>query len=162
MDTPTGLKHFVSFRSSLFSTEARRHYINSCCFCEDLAHWLNEKLAVALPSMNFTLHQEEVGWVLDLCPDGRPFTIRVVAQTTESDDDKITNWFGVYVADQIPGLIKRMFAKTDASLLVDSKRLVIHEMDAALRAESGIRQIEWWAEGFAVGQPTSSPGLRRS
>jgi hypothetical protein len=152
-----GPDHFITFRSNLFSMEERDHYINPCCFCEDLAEWLGKSLSTALPSMALDVYQEDFGWVVDLVPQGETYVIMVVAQTfllpgkeTTSDE------FGIYIWGRPPGLLRRLVSGTPATL-VENTNLVVRAIDAALHAETGIRQVEWWTEGFAVGASSPRP-----
>jgi hypothetical protein len=41
--------------------------------------------------------------------------------------------------------------------MVANRNLVVRAIDAALHTESGIRQVEWWPEGFAVGESRPHP-----
>jgi hypothetical protein len=83
-----GPDHFIMFRSNLFSMEGRDHYINPCCFCEDLAEWLGKSLSAALPTMALDVYQEDFGWVVDLHPQEATCVIMVVAQTFLTNEDE--------------------------------------------------------------------------
>jgi hypothetical protein len=151
-----GPDHFITFRSNLFSMEQRDHYINPCCFCEDLAEWLGESLSTALPSMALDVYQEDFGWVVELVPQEATHEIRVIAQTFLTYEDETSDEFGVHIWSRTLGLWRRLVSPTPATM-VESRHLVVRAIDAALHAEIGIRQIEWWREGFAVGPSTPHP-----
>lgn len=151
-----GPDHFITFRSNLFSMEGRDHYINPCCFCEDLAEWLGKSLSAALPTMALDVYQEDFGWVVDLHPQEATCVIMVVAQTFLTNEDESSDEFGIYVWNRTPGLLRRLFSKRPATL-PENQNLVVRAIDAALHAEVGIRQIQWWREGFAVGESTPHP-----
>ena len=152
-----GPDHFITFRSNLFSMEERGHYINPCCFCEDLAEWLGASLSTALPSMELYVYQEDFGWVVDLKPQGATYVIMVVAQTFLLPNEKErSDEFGIYVWNRTPGLLRRLVSGMPATL-PENRNLVVRAIDAALHAEVGIRRIEWWREGFTVGESTPHP-----
>lgn len=130
--------------------EGRDHYINPCCFCEDLAHWLGSRLSVALSSMVAHVYQEDFGWVIDLVPHGQTYTIMVVAQAFIERDYAPTDEFGVYVGSRPPGLLRRLLSPTSTSTLIENTNLVVRTIDAELHAESGIQQILWSRDGFGI------------
>jgi len=151
-----GPDYFVRFRSNLFRMEQRDHYINPCCFCEDLAEWLEKSLSTALPSMALDVYQEDFGWVVELVPQEATHEIRVIAQTFLTYEDETSDEFGVHIWSRTLGLWRRLASKMPVAL-PENRNLVVRAIDAALHAEVGIRQIEWWREGFAVRESTPHP-----
>ncbi len=59
------LDESITFTSSQFNcTEVKPHFINPCCFGENLAAWLREQLS-KIPDLDFKLSetiQEDYGW----------------------------------------------------------------------------------------------------
>ena len=155
-----GPDHFITFHSNLFSMAMRDDYINPCCFYEPLARWLGERLSAALPTMALDIYQEDFGWVIDLQPQGEAYEIMVVAQTFLTYEDETSDQFGVYIRGRPPGLLRRLMSrKSLTSTLPTNRTLVVHAINSALHAESGIRQIEWWREGFLAGESSPHPAL---
>ena len=115
-----------------------------------------KSLSTALPSMALEVYQEDFGWVVGLVPQGETYEIIVVAQTFLIYEDETSDEFGVYIWSRTPGLWRRLFSPPPASL-VEDRNLVVRATDAALHAETGIRQVEWWTEGFAVGASRPHP-----
>jgi hypothetical protein len=89
-------------------------------------------------------------------PQGETYEIIVVAQTFLIYEDETSDEFGVYIWSRTPGLLRRLFSPPPATL-VENRNLVVRTTDAALHAETGIRQVEWWTEGFAVGASRPHP-----
>ncbi len=155
-----GPVHFITFRSNLFSMAKRDDYINPCCFCEPLAQWLEERLSAALPTMASGIYQEDFGWVNLLQPQGEAYVIMVVAQTFLTYEDETSDEFGIYIWGRPPGLLRRLMSRTSlTSTLPTNRNLVVQAIDSVLHAEAGIRQIEWWREGFLTGESSPHPAL---
>lgn len=76
------------FRSSRFNlSEAGAHFINPCCFGEDLAAWLGEKLAErGIPTD--PPGQEDWGWYLRLSHQGVRYLLGVSGNADESSADR--------------------------------------------------------------------------
>ena len=106
--------------------------------------------------MEWDVYQEEFGWVVHLWPQDATYEIRVVAQTFLAYEDETSDEFGVYIWGRPLGLWRRLFSPPPATL-VENRHLVVRAIDAALHAETGIRQVEWWREGFAAGPSTPHP-----
>lgn len=159
MDTPTGLHNFVSFQSKLFSTEERDHYINPCCFCEDLALWLAKKLEGLLPSLAIDVYQEDFGWVVDCHQTEEKYVVMVIAHLLDGGD-RATGSFAIWVTDRPPGFLSRIFRGATSKTLIENKRAMIRAIDSALHAQAGIRQVTWWEGGLGDGVPSAHADRR--
>ena len=137
------MREFVTFSSKSFSKAPKPHDINRVCRCEDLAVWLQARLADALPDSRLTSYQEDFGWVNEIQSPGQRRPVMVVATNIDEDEDD-TDEFGVYVEgeDAAPGA---------------SRDVIIAAVDQALRHDPTIERIEWWDRGFKVGEPSPGP-----
>lgn len=110
--------------------EQRDHYIGPCCFREDLAEWLGERLSsAALPTMALDVYQEDFGWVVDLHRQGETDVIMVVAQIFLTYQDERSDEFGVYVWNRTPGFLRSLFSKMPA-IPPENRNLVVHTREA--------------------------------
>lgn len=59
------VRTFVTFRSNRFDTsESKPHYINPCCFGDDVAEWLVQRLKEVGVPIDEQIGQEDFGWFL--------------------------------------------------------------------------------------------------
>ena len=59
------VRTLVTFRSSRFNTtETKPHYINPCCFGDDVAEWVVTQLKERAVSVDESIGQEDFGWYL--------------------------------------------------------------------------------------------------
>lgn len=148
-------REYVTFASDQFSKEAKEHYINPCCQCEDVGIWIKDQVAGAFPTARIDLYQEDFGWVVDIHPQNRNYTIMVVAD--DLDEDQKTNEFGLYVdaRESLFACIRRkLFRGPDPSA---DKRAAILTLDRSLHGENTIEHIRWWQGGFMCGDPKEHP-----
>jgi len=76
------------FRSSRFNlSEAGDHFINPCCFGEDLAAWLCEKLAERGIKVD-PAGQEDWGWYLGLSHQGVRYLLGISGNADESSANR--------------------------------------------------------------------------
>lgn len=67
----------VSFDTDRFNlTQVHEHFINSCCFGEDVATWLKSELENR-GTWEITLYQEDWGWELELTLHGKTYFVGV-------------------------------------------------------------------------------------
>jgi hypothetical protein len=149
------ISQFVTFSADQFSKEPRQHYINPCCQCEDLGVWIRDQVASAFPAASIALFQEDFGWVVEIRPLKRSYTIMVVA--SDLDEDRTTDEFGLYVAirESLLSRIRRKFLR-EPDPSVDLSE-VIHALEKSLHRENEIEHIRWWQGGFMCGDPTRHP-----
>jgi hypothetical protein len=82
------MRNAVRFTSTLFNcTEAKDHFINDCCFGDDLGSWLKARLEAAGHSVEGP-EQEDWGWYLDVSRDGRSHYLNIGF----SGDDEWLMW----------------------------------------------------------------------
>ncbi|HZQ19589.1 MAG TPA: hypothetical protein VFA90_12775 [Terriglobales bacterium] len=59
------VRTFVTFRSGKFNiSESKPHYINPCCFGDDVAEWLVQRLKEVGVPVDEKIGQEDFGWYL--------------------------------------------------------------------------------------------------
>ena len=64
------------FESRSFNhTEPRDHFINPCCFGDDLARWLMEELRQHGIGVDDEPGQEDFGWYFELTVDGQKYCL---------------------------------------------------------------------------------------
>src|SRR5262249_41352070 len=82
------MPHDLLFHTSRFNlSEQKEHFINPCCFGEDLAAWLRGKLierglAVIEPG------QEDWGWYIEARHEGSSYFIAIGGNSDEDSADK--------------------------------------------------------------------------
>lgn len=148
----------VSFKSDRFDNSPKPHFVNPCCQCEEVAKWLQAQLQRHLPGYRVTPPlQEDFGWLIELVPEGEEYFFTVViASFKQSEEDK-NNSYGLYVIYDFRGsFVRRMFRKPQPPPSQEQVS-VCEAIDAALHSESSIKSIQWWQDGFEVGQPKEHP-----
>jgi len=82
------MHHDLLFETSRFNlSEVRAHFINPCCFGEDLAAWLRAKLVEQGAQVDEP-GQEDWGWYLGAQYEGRTYFIGVGGNADESGEDR--------------------------------------------------------------------------
>jgi hypothetical protein len=80
----TGPRNIVQFKSAVFNvTQVQPHFINDCCFGEDVALWLRPQLQ-QLGYEATEPGQEDWGWHLDCTRDGVTHTLNIGGYDDES------------------------------------------------------------------------------
>ena len=143
---------WVTFRATGFEHKTPGpHFINPTCFGEDVAVSLRPALAAAGLEPSEPI-QEDYGWGVWTCSGGDPYWVAI---SVFDDDDKAdeAEW-GIGISYD-PGfnLRKRLFHRPREENL----RRVSAAVDAALRANASIRQIEWWLDAPHRGSSTTGP-----
>jgi len=98
--------------------EVKPHFINPCCFGEDFAAWLKEKISPLLDS-GFNLSkiiQEDYGWGFWAWHGSDPFWV-AISYVGDGPQEPPAQW--VISINYHPGLnlIKRVFHKPDREVL---------------------------------------------
>lgn len=143
---------WATFRSSRFEHRTPGpHFINPTCFGEDLAAWLRPHLQAAGLQPSEPI-QEDYGWGLWTRADGDPYWIAIGAFGDDTPETEAEWGIGV---SYDPGfnLLKRLFHRPAEGGLLR----VATAIDAALKGEPSIRQVEWWRETPHQGAPNSAP-----
>lgn len=77
----------IVFRTDRFNlSEVKPHFINPCCFGEDLAAWLRGKLEAQNIKTGDT-DQEDWGWYFDAEQDGAPYFIGIGGNSDELEEN---------------------------------------------------------------------------
>ena len=80
----------ILFETDRFNlTEEKSHFINPCCFGEDLAAWLREKLAGAGVTSS-TPGQEDWGWYLQVKHQGESYLVGVSGNVETNRPEGVT------------------------------------------------------------------------
>lgn len=94
--------------------EVKPHFINPCCFGEDFAAWLKERLSALLPP-DFSVSppiQEDYGWGLRILHDKDPFWL-AISYVGDGPQEPPPQWVISLVYDPGLNLIQRMFHRPD-------------------------------------------------
>ena len=149
------MRTLVTFRTRLFNTETPRDYfINDCCFGDDCAKWLAERLArEGVGEVDAAPLQEDWGWEFRVTTARHRLWVMVGSSSDEPD-----TWL-VWVHSTLPRL-KRWLGSSD-----DEDRMsVCAALDRVLKASPEIDAVRWhvmkhWMEGRAeagAGSPGSA------
>lgn len=129
------MRDHVTFLSDAFNlTEVRENFINPCCFGEDVAVWMIERLR-AHPDLEVTPEpcQEDWGWEVFLSCRGRRFFIGIGQY--EMDDG--LGWL-CFVESRLPFYMRWFGLMDDAE-----KQVVCDALGVALEGHGGITAIHW-------------------
>lgn len=77
----------ILFETNRFNlSKVKSHFINDCCFGEDLAHWLSQKLK--LKNINATdIFQEDWGWGFYVVIENQTYFIGIGGVSDGADND---------------------------------------------------------------------------
>ena len=92
--------------------EVKPHFINPCCFGEDLAAWLRQQLVMRL-GMNYRISdpiQEDYGWGLWIRSERYPFWV-AISYIGDGPTEEPAQWAITAVCDFGLNFIKRLFLK---------------------------------------------------
>jgi hypothetical protein len=115
--------------------ELKPHFINPCCFGEDLAAWLKQRLAF-LGTSGFEISdpiQEDYGWGLWVTKGSDPFWI-ALSFCGDEPTDAPGQWVVSVSYDPGLNLVKRLFHKADQGAF----RTVRDGVWQALGAHAGV------------------------
>ena len=132
------MRNTVNFRSSLFENkEPKPHFINPCCFGEDLVSWLLRGLQGTSLSLGDSV-QEDYGWGFWVEGD------YWVAVGVMDDSIGVENPQWVVAVDYDAGLNvwKRLFGKADSPLQLK----ICEAINSVLRDEPKVTEISWCNE----------------
>jgi len=136
----------VTFVTRLFNTEdVKDYFINPCCFGDDCAQWLIDRLVSRRSEkVDESPTQEDWGWCFYITTDQRGFMIGVGLC---EDEDSPNTWL-VFVESQLSWLSRNLFGWSD-----DSELLAVCEaIDRALKSSPEISDVHWhtkedWMKG---------------
>ena len=129
------MRNTAFFRTTLFDNkESKPHFINPCCFGEDLVAWLLSRLEGSPFTLSAPI-QEDYGW--GFWVDGEFW----VSAGLMDDAIGIDNPEWVISVNYDPGfsLKKRLFGKGDGA----RQREICDAIDRVLKCEEGITELRW-------------------
>jgi hypothetical protein len=130
----------LTLETDLFEhTEVKPHFINPCCFGEDFAAWLRDRLS-PMASAGFTFSepiQEDYGWGLWSRREKDAFWI-ALGLVEDGPTEEPAQWVVSLNYDPGFNLIKRLFQKPDATAFHELRDHVWQ----ILQATDGIKIIE--------------------
>ena len=132
------MRHDLLFETNRFNlSEVREHFINPCCFGEDLAAWLRGKLLekgleVAGPD------QEDWGWYIEASYEGGRYFIGVGGNADETGGDNNQGEWRIIV-EKHRSLWDRLIGKNEASE-ADGMIALIREI---VEAEPDFRNVRY-------------------
>lgn len=140
----------VTFGAKLFNTEeVKDYFINPCCFGDDCAQWLIDRLASQNIEQNIEKidekpTQEDWGWVFSITMGQQNFMIGVGL----CEDAEPSNTWLVFIESQLSWFGRRFLGRSDGPALLEACMAV----DRALKTASGISDVRWhykedWMKG---------------
>jgi hypothetical protein len=127
----------ITIESEVFEhREVKPHFINPCCFGEDLAGWLRQQL-MPLATAGFEMSdpiQEDYGWGLWATKGKDPFWI-ALSFCGEGPTEKAAQWVVSVSYDPGLNIVKRLFHTPDESAF----ERVRNGVWAAIRSHEGIK-----------------------
>jgi hypothetical protein len=128
----------IAIKTDLFEhRQIKPNFINPCCFGEDFALWLKQKLAW-LKDRGFVFSesiQEDYGWGF-WASNGRDRFWVALSYVGEGPQEEPAEWV---VSVSRPGLIARLFRRTDSQCASEDLRKSIWDV---LKSESAIHVLE--------------------
>ncbi len=117
--------------------EVKPHFINECCFGEDFAAWLRERVS-DLPGFEFSEPiQEDYGWGFWAKYGPQSFWI-ALSYVGSGPTDEPGHWVVAFAFDPGLNVFKRLFTKPDLSAM----ELLRTRIRKELAAKEGIKIIE--------------------
>ncbi|MGH9900899.1 MAG: hypothetical protein ACRD68_03565 [Pyrinomonadaceae bacterium] len=146
------LKRHVTFKTDMFDNkEPKPHFINPRCFGEDIACWLLARLNRDRYSLGDPI-QEDDGWGFWANVSGERYWT-AIGVTDESIGENVAEWVVMVANDPGLNIVRRLFARPKEENLLELCRAI----DAALRAEKRIVDIEWWQDQPQMGGSSDHP-----
>jgi hypothetical protein len=130
----------VIFVTKLFNTEdVKDYFINPCCFGDDCAQWLIDRLvSQGSEKVEERPSQEDWGWFFSVTSGQRDFMIGVGL----CEGEEAPNTWLVFIKSQLGLLNRKLFGRSD-----DAELLVVCEaVDRALKSASEISDVRWHTE----------------
>lgn len=125
--------------TTLFNaTDVRDYFINDCCFGDDCAAWLIDRLKAQRDlKVNAEPIQEDWGWCFGATVGQRSFLIGVGLY----EDDDVSNRWLVFIDSQLGFVKRKLFGQTDQV----EHTAVCEAIDRVLKDELSISDIRWFA-----------------
>jgi hypothetical protein len=126
----------VLFRSNRFNlSKVGEHFINPCCFGEDVAAWLRAKLGERGVHTKEP-YQEDWGWELPVAASSGSYYLCIGGNSDESDVDKDQGEWRIIV-EKKRSIGQRLTGKGKIAAGDDMAKIV----EEILSAEAGIREV---------------------
>ena len=137
------MRTHVTFLSDAFNrTEKKENFINPCCFGEDLARWLIQRLAGPDLVVTDEPCQEDWGWEVFVTCSGKRFFIGIGQYELDGE----LGWL-CFIESRLP-FYKRWLGVVDAS---EQQRVCV-SFHSVLASSPEIRDIRWHTkENFRKG-----------
>jgi hypothetical protein len=104
--------------------EVKPHFINSCCFGEDLAEWLRQKLARLGDGLKISEPvQEDYGWGLWLRTERTSFWV-AISYVGNGPTEEPAQWVISVAPDYGLSILKRLFAKPRTGELAQIRKQI--------------------------------------
>lgn len=130
----------ITIETDLFEhREVKPHFINPCCFGEDFAGWLKERLS-PLVNSGFRFSeaiQEDYGWGFWAWHDKDPFWV-ALSYVGDGPQEGPAQWMIFVNYDPGLNLLKRLFHKPDRDAL-KQLRVAVRQ---AIASEGAIKIVE--------------------
>lgn len=132
------LRNRVTFVTALFNaTEVRDYFINDCCFGDDCAAWLIDRLkANSDLQVDAEAIQEDWGWCFGAKVGQRSFLVGVGLY----EDDDVPNRWLVFIDSQLGSVKRMLFGPTDQA----EHLTVCGAIDRVLKREPRVSEIRWY------------------
>jgi hypothetical protein len=144
-----GLRTLVVFKSSAFNTTTPMpHFINECCFGDDLANWFINRLRALGLDTDDAPGQEDFGWFLGYrTTDGR-YTLVLGYRP----DDPSGDW--ICWVERDCGFFRSLFGGRKRKIT----RSAVEAIHAAILNQPEVSEVRWFTQqGFDAGEREPSP-----
>jgi len=126
----------ILFRTNQFNlSKVGAHFINPCCFGEDLAAWLQAKLT-ELGIESRPPYQEDWGWELPAKLPSGSYFLCMSGNSDESDTDKDDGEWGIIVEKK-----RSVGQLLTGKGKISSDDEMMRTVEEILRKESAIREV---------------------
>lgn len=126
----------ILFRSDRFNlSKVGEHFINPCCFGEDLAAWLRQKLVERQVETRES-YQEDWGWELPASIDGQSYYLCVSGNADGSDAKPDEGEWGIIVEKK-----RSVFQRITGKGKITSNDALLRLVSKILEGESTIRAV---------------------
>jgi hypothetical protein len=130
------VKTVVTFKSSAFNvSEPKEHFINPCCFGDDVARWLAEQLRDKGCQAAYVPGQEDFGWYFSFLVAGIEYCFVIGHRPGDENGEGV--WIGWL--ERSRGFVASMFGGRKRGIQPTAAR-VIHEI---LSNSPQIRDVRW-------------------
>ncbi len=129
------MKTHVTFTNNVFETKTpQENFINPCCFGEDCANWLADRLKEKGLAVDEVI-QEDWGWIFAVTVAGYDFWLGV-----SSLEDEENRW--LLFCESRLSLFKKMIGKSDE----ETQRQVCSTVDEILKGTPHISEVQWFSK----------------